>query len=384
MRSRTLLKICLALGLCLTGLVLRVEAQPDPALVSLVEQTPNHDGDGKFTGPSWQEAQSMYDQIISGNNVQDLGNMLVDPGDAELWKVRYVIHGLLTYTLRPGAEAQLGTVIDALVSVLNGQASNEIKKFVILELDAGGDGRAAEALGNHLNDEVLGFDAMRALISIREGAAEQFLTALPDATASTKLYILHGLGKLGDAAAMEAMKTALSDPDVEIRMAAAQALARTGDPTVAPLLIDIIKTDVDWESRMAAVSVLDLVETLTAAGRRDEAIAVCNSLNLKIESDPAMCQVSYTCTDGLDEFLDGVVEIEPEPERSWTTPSLSSAALRTTVFDLQGRVIRELGAYSGDATWDGRDRHGIRVNPGVYIVQVSGPNQETVRMIYIP
>ena len=67
--------------------------------------------------------------------------------------------------------------------------------------------------------------------------------------------------------------------------------------------------------------------------------------------------------------------------------SRGPAALRFAVFDVGGRLVRDLGTVARDAAgtwavaWDRADDHGRRVAPGTYFVQASGDGRREARAI---
>lgn len=67
--------------------------------------------------------------------------------------------------------------------------------------------------------------------------------------------------------------------------------------------------------------------------------------------------------------------VAPNPFRERTTISArtpGTGVVQASIFDLQGRLVRELAGADGDPTlsWDGRDRRGALVQPGVYFVHL--------------
>jgi len=58
------------------------------------------------------------------------------------------------------------------------------------------------------------------------------------------------------------------------------------------------------------------------------------------------------------------------------------------ITDVQGRLVYETRALGGQAVWDGRDYHGLKASPGVYLVfsaneNTSGENDSYVTKILI-
>jgi hypothetical protein len=83
------------------------------------------------------------------------------------------------------------------------------------------------------------------------------------------------------------------------------------------------------------------------------------------------------------------LRIFPNPFVSQVSMSIETrrpGSVTVSVFDVHGRRVRDLidrpmpgGARS--VTWDGRDATGATVAPGVYVIRLGSPDQETARRI---
>jgi hypothetical protein len=114
-----------------------------------------------------------------------------------------------------------------------------------------------------------------------------------------------------------------------------------------------------------------------------------------IRVDPATGAVWIATAGGLNRFDPFYVPppppVLPKLEvRVYPNPSFVSGigtSIRLTgnttaylgeVYDLGGRVIRKVGTVNGGIIWDGRDRDGRVVDPGVYFLRILGGGQEAV------
>ena len=75
---------------------------------------------GKFTGPTWADAQKIFDKILAAgqDGVAAVIDLIKTPDTAPDHKPRYVLNGLATYVCRPGMEKQRALVNAAIVSRL--------------------------------------------------------------------------------------------------------------------------------------------------------------------------------------------------------------------------------------------------------------------------
>jgi acetyl esterase/lipase len=87
------------------------------------------------------------------------------------------------------------------------------------------------------------------------------------------------------------------------------------------------------------------------------------------------------------EFPTPAFRVWPNPSRGMTRIEASrtrDAASRAAVFDLRGRLVRDLGASAaGGWTWDGRDAEKSESGPGIYFVRVGDGSQPPLRIVRI-
>jgi HEAT repeat protein len=159
----------------------------------------------------------------------------------------------------------------ALAAALLSDRSNHVKSFLCQELQWAGGEEAVLLLGQLLLDEELVEPATMALLAIRQGAAEQFRTALPNARGKCRLNIIQAVGDVKDLESIDSLKSALRDPDREVRLAAGWGLARMGDASSVGLLINEADTRTGWERIQATKHCLALAEQLSPVGKKEMA-----------------------------------------------------------------------------------------------------------------
>jgi hypothetical protein len=246
---------------------------PSAKLAELVNQLPDPDPTKKFTGPDPADARRIYDDVLQGgrDSIVGLVGMLVEAGKGEDWKVRYLIHGLVLYAGRPEKDAYRPMIAEALASQLGGALPKEVTCFLLQELQIVGRKEVVPAISRQLLDEETCDPAARALLSIRDGAVEQFRAALPKVRGRCRVTILQALGVLADQASVDALRTALGDTDREVRLTAAFGLARLADAGSADLLLKAAQAKEIWERDQMAGACLVLAEGLLASGKKSEA-----------------------------------------------------------------------------------------------------------------
>ena len=143
-----------------------------------------------------------------------------------------------------------------------------------------------ETLGRALLDGDLCDDAAQALAAIRDGAAEQLLAALPRVQGRNRLSLIKKLAVLRCEKAAGVFKQALGDEDADIRIAGAWGIARIADASAADALLKAADARQDWERFNETDACVALADSLLAAGKKAEAVAIYSHLQ-KTRTAPA-------------------------------------------------------------------------------------------------
>jgi len=253
-----------------------------PDIKALVAQMPDSDKPGQtstFTGPTPGAAEEIYAAILAGGRDSLVGliAMLRDPGDPEYkdFRPEYVLHGLAIYVGRPDKKKQRKLFAQTLASQLgNKKVPKGVQGYLIRELQVAGGDEAVKALGKMLADEDLCAYAASALVAIGDGAARQLRGALSGAKGRCRVTIVQNLGVVRDSWSVRALRKCLTDPDVDVRLAAAWALARIGDAGSVNLILKAADVEPGWERIKATQACLVLAENLSAAGKLRDAMKI--------------------------------------------------------------------------------------------------------------
>lgn len=243
-------------------------------LKSLVAEMPDADDRGMYTkNIDTDKIERAVAEIAKGGrpNIEGLIKMLGEPGSEENVKPHYALHCVVNRALIVKDENARRQAAETLAGKLQGDLSTYNKAFLCQELQWAGRGEAVPALGKLLLDDGLVEPASMALVAIKDGAAEQFLTALPKAQGKCRLSIVDALAALADPRAAAPLKEALKDPDREVRIAAGAGLAKMGDAGSVELLIKAADGEPGWERIQQTRHCLVLAEKLSAAGKKAEA-----------------------------------------------------------------------------------------------------------------
>ena len=256
-------------------------------LKKLVAEMPDPDGRGMYcTNINKEKIETAVVAIQKGGRESVLGliDMLVPQGQGD-GKAHYALHCVGNRTLINKDEAGRKEFSQTLAEQLSADRTKEVKAYLCQELQWAGHSEAAPALGKLLNDEELSAAAAMALVGICEGAAEQLRAALPNA-GHLRAEHRSGPGRRGRYASVPALRTALSDKDREVRLAAGWGLSRMGDAGSAEALMKAADAEPGWERIQATKHCLVLAEKLTAAGKKEDAKGIYDSLR-KTRTDPS-------------------------------------------------------------------------------------------------
>ncbi|MGQ9574608.1 MAG: HEAT repeat domain-containing protein [Thermoguttaceae bacterium] len=238
------------------------------SLKQLVERMPDPDQRGMFTGDVDKEKiEQAIAAIHQGGREYILGliEMLVPPGQGDDVKAHYALHCLANHVLKLRDENARRQFAQTVASQLASRPKG-VQAYLCQVLQWAGRREACPALGKLLTDEDLCEPAAMALVAIRDGAAEQFRAALPQARGKCRLNVIQGLGAVQDKQSAAVLREALSDPDREVRLAAGWGLARMGDPGVDALL-KAADVGPGWERIQATKHCFVLAEKLAASGQ---------------------------------------------------------------------------------------------------------------------
>jgi hypothetical protein len=265
---------------------------PTPEQIkSLVGQIPDPDEGGTYASLDLNKVEQIANivaQLHDGGRDSVLGliDLLVEPGTGYDIKAHFALHLLAVHVTRKGNEQTRNEFARTVASQVGGDRPKAIQIYLIEQLQLTGTKAVVETLGKALLDQELCGPAARALTSIRDGAAEQLLSALPKLRGRQRLSIINNLAVLHAPHAADAFRQALEDADPDIRIAAAWGIARIADASAAEALVKCAQTHQGWERINETDACLVLAENLLAVGKKSEAAAICAHLQ-RTRTDPS-------------------------------------------------------------------------------------------------
>jgi HEAT repeat protein len=192
----------------------------------------------------------------------------------------------------PSGQGTAGGREGDLIAVLKSDAEYPVKAVACLELGRIGTAEAVPALAALLADDKLADMARYGLEPIPGPAVEEALrAALGKLKGRFLVGVIASSGVRHDSKAVGTLIGLLSDPDAEVSRAAALALGKIGTPEAIKGLQGARVPAQTGQQRAVCDALLLCAETLAAAGRNDEALAIVEALR-------SLPQAPYTVRDG--------------------------------------------------------------------------------------
>jgi HEAT repeat protein len=271
---------------------------PD-SIQALVDQMPAPTERGILNKIDRDAVYKALDELTSGgaDAVRGLVELLVEPGRGDDGKARYAIHALAVQASGLSDDARK-RFAESLAAALAGDRAKAVKEFVVRELQVCAGAEVATALGNLLADEELCEPAAQALAAIGGGAAAAELRrAVGESQGKQRLTIVQNLGVLRDKDSLDAVKSATTDDNADIRTVAVWALANIGEPGGVAACLAASEKATSYERIQAAKSCLLLAERLRGGGHKSEAQQVLD-------------HVRKTRTDESEQYLRNIADRE--------------------------------------------------------------------------
>jgi HEAT repeat protein len=157
-----------------------------------------------------------------------LCDLLVEPGTGDDTQPRMALHALTLYLGSAGTATQRDKYIDVLCAALDSDKPNEVKRFLIRQLQLVSTDRAVPALAKLLQHDELYSDAAQALLAIgSDEAARVFRDALPQSVGRQRVTVIDAIGSLRDGRAAHLLERVFTD-DKASRLPTFSALASIG------------------------------------------------------------------------------------------------------------------------------------------------------------
>ncbi|MCL5099496.1 MAG: HEAT repeat domain-containing protein [Candidatus Omnitrophica bacterium] len=211
--------------------------------------------------------------------IAEICRMLIPQGAGNDAPARFALNGLVKYANRPGAEPDRLMVSSVLIAALETSADNEVKAFLMSQIEMIAHDEAVGTLSRFLANPDLAEPATQALLAIHSPAAAAALNnALPAATGANLVTLIKALGELRCAEAAPRIRSFASSDDRETRLAAWFALANIGEPSAMEILTQATQSTSAYDRAKATSFYLLYAQRLAETGKKELAEKMCRSL----------------------------------------------------------------------------------------------------------
>ncbi len=252
-------------------------SRPQPAVVPESLRNQVDDWLRQLPAGSQQEAEKIFSAMLSAGSpvVYELGRRLAVPGEKDDSLVRFALDGLVTRSGLPGQEEQRQLLADVLLKLAVQAPSDEIRKFLLEEVQYAVSPKHLGRLAAFLKNPDLTEYALKAMLRVKGPELEDILIDnLDRVPAETQPSIILALGNLRSRKALARLRIRASDSDPEIRYSALAALAEIAEPSSEPLLASIPTLSGPQERRHSLELYLRFARRLAAEGHKDRALEI--------------------------------------------------------------------------------------------------------------
>jgi len=235
----------------------------------------------RFPAQNAEERNQLASEIIQlgSAGIKEICRMLVPPGTGDDTPVQFALNGVAVYVNRGSEEEEREMFALALIESLEETQDDEVKAFLIRQLQITGRAESVKHLSQFLMDEKLCEPATQALLAIATPASEKsLLKSLKKVSAGNKATIIKALGELRSRAAVKRIIKYTESEDESLRQVALYALANIGDPHSEKILDSVSVTAPTYERVKAPSLYLLFAQHLAESGSNETCVRICRKM----------------------------------------------------------------------------------------------------------
>lgn len=235
----------------------------------------------KFPAQNAAERDKFASELIrlGPKGIQEICRMLVPPGTGDDIRVRFALNALSVYTHRARAENEREMYAKTLIKALDTATDNEVKAFLIRQLQLVGKKESVKPLSRFLVNKRLCEPATQALLAIRTSDSEKvLLKSLRSSTGANRITIIKALGELRSQAAAKKIIKYANSKDKNLRQITLYALANIGDPASGKVLDKVRVAATPYERAKAPSLYLLYAQRLAESGKKGQCARICRDL----------------------------------------------------------------------------------------------------------
>lgn len=235
----------------------------------------------RFPAQSAEERDHLASEIVGlgPEGIREICQMLVPPGTGDDTQVRFALNGVAVHISRGSAEEERGMFALVVIESLETAKDNEVKAFLIRQLQIAGREESVKLLSQFLGDERLCEPATQALLAIGTPATEKvLLKSLGAVSDENRITIVKALGELRSTKAVKKIIKLAQDGDANLRNVALYALASIGNPRSEKVLDNIRVASSSYERAKAPSLYLLYAQRLAESGHKETSVRICRKM----------------------------------------------------------------------------------------------------------
>ena len=259
----------------------------------------------KFPAQSSEERDRLAGELVrlGPEGILEVCKMLVPPGTGDDTNVRFAMNALSMTVHRSDAEEERKMVANTVIRALNKDIDDEVKAFLIRQLQLVGKDESVKPLSGLLEDDRLCEPATQALSAIRTDDAKKVLIkAFGSARGENRITLIRALGELRCRSAVNKLIEYAGSENEKLRRVSLYALANIGHPLAERVLSTITMTTSSYDRTMAPTLYLLFARRLAESGNAIKCVKICRDL-IKAYTSPHESHIACAALSTLVEVL---------------------------------------------------------------------------------
>ena len=259
----------------------------------------------KFPAQSSEERDRLAGELVQlgPEGIWEVCGMLAPPEAGDDTNVRFAMNALTMTVHRSGAEEERRMVANTVIRALNTDIDDEVKAFLIRQLQLVGKDESVKSLSGFLKDDRLCEPATQALSAIgTDNAKKALINAFDSARGENRITLIRALGELRCRSAVKKLLEYAGSENEKLRRVTLYALANIGHPSAESVLSKIPMATSSYDRTMAPTLYLLFARRLAESGDGAKCVTICRDL-IKAYTSPHESHIACSALTTLVEVL---------------------------------------------------------------------------------
>ena len=235
----------------------------------------------KYPAQSSEERNQLSAELLKlgSDGILVVCQSLLPPGIGNDTNSRFALHGLSIYANRGSADSERKLYAKALIKGLKFAKDNEVKAFLIRQLQLVGKDESVKTLSKYLKDKRLCEPATQALYTIGSAKVKKVLVkALGSVENQNRVTIIKALGDLRCSSASKKLLKYAESKNDKVRQTTLYALANIGDPSAETVLSRSLITASAYERNLIPSNFILYSRRMAESGNKNKTVQLCRQM----------------------------------------------------------------------------------------------------------